>query len=87
MQQCFGSRDVDSDSDSHPDSVDSNDFGGLGLAFEKNVGLVLAPFSSFRKSFLKVFFLLDFELWLGAKPLTQREIQKKKDLQKTLPGP
>ena len=47
----------------------------------------LAPFSSFRKSFLKVFFLLNFELWFGAKPRTQREIQKKKDLQKTLPGP
>ena len=60
---------------------------GLGKADILSSESALAPFSSFRKSFLKVFFLLDFELWLGAKPLTQREIQKKKDLQKTLPGP
>ena len=62
---------------------------GLGKADILSSESALAPFSSFRKSFLKVFFLLDFELWLGRPKadLTQREIKKKKDLQKTLPGP
>ena len=44
---------------------------GLGKADILSSESALAPFSSFRKSFLKVFFLLDFELWFGAifKPL------------------
>ena len=37
------------------------------------------------KSFLKVFFLLDFSLGSGLRPEPQLEIKKKKDLQKTLP--
>ena len=53
------SRDVDSDSDSHPDSVDSNDFGGLGLglAFEKNVGLGLG-LAFFQSSHSNIFWIM-----------------------------
>ena len=63
---------------------------GLGKADILSSESALAPFSSFRKSFLKVFFLLNFELWFGpseARLEPNEKFRRKKTFKKLFQAP